>query len=309
MTAGLVAVTGATGFLGRRLVERLLANGRPVRALVRRDPARSGSENSSIEIISGDLHDLEALSKLVEGADTVVHMAGLIKARDRSAFFRVNSEGARNIAHAASGRRLIHISSLAAREPALSDYAASKRAGEDAAREIHSDVTIVRPPAVFGPGDRETLALFKAALGPVIWIPRAPRARLAVADVDDVASVVHDLIDFPLRRSPITIGGARSSGYSWRELAEAALRAVGGRSFILETPPWALKVAGAACEQAGRLTAANPIFTLGKAREALHEDWSVSEAEEAWTADRDYTPLDEGLVRAVAWYRLEGWLR
>jgi hypothetical protein len=96
----------------------------------------------------------------------VVHVAGLIKAKDRAAFDRANVEGARDVAQAAkaAGARLILVSSLAAREPALSDYAGSKRGGEDAAREIFGDdLTIVRPPAIYGPGDIETLRLFKMA--------------------------------------------------------------------------------------------------------------------------------------------------
>jgi uncharacterized protein YbjT (DUF2867 family) len=161
-----VAVTGATGFLGRRLVKVLGEQGWTVRVLARRDitdPAWLGLEP---QLVIGDLANSRALAALCDGAQVVVHVAGLIKARSRAVFDRANVEGSRQVALAAktAGARLVLVSSLAAREPNLSDYAGSKRGGEDAAREIMGgDLTIVRPPAIYGPGDVETLRLFEMA--------------------------------------------------------------------------------------------------------------------------------------------------
>ena len=245
---------------------------------------------------------------MIDGADVVVHLAGLIKARDRRSFFRVNEDGSRAVARASYGRRLIHVSSLAAREPTLSAYAASKRAGEDAVLRIDPTTTIVRPPIIYGAGDRETLALFKAARGPLVFVPDVPSARVAVAEVDDVASVLQALVDGPPSRAAITIGGAVPSGYSWPEVAQAAAKAINGRPLILKTPPWVVRSAGVVCEHVGSWRATNSIFTLGKAREALHADWSVSEAEEGWTSGRTYTALEEGFARTVDWYRSRGWI-
>ncbi len=162
----LVAVTGATGFLGRRLVRVLAEQGWTVRILARRDITDPAWRDLEPQLVIGDLANTAALATLCDGADCVVHLAGPIKARDRAAFDRANVEGARRVAQAAktAGARLILVSSLAAREPQLSDYAGSKRGGEDAAREIFGgDLTIVRPPAIYGPGDVETLRLFKMA--------------------------------------------------------------------------------------------------------------------------------------------------
>lgn len=310
MNGRLVAVTGATGFLGRRLVYRLYARGWRVRIFARNPGAGAKWDGQPPEIVVGDLNDMVALSRLAAGADAVIHSAGLIKARSRAEFFAVNERGARGVAVAAGGRRLIHVSSLAAREPDLSDYAASKRAGEVAVDAVAcASATIVRPPAIYGPGDRETLPLFKAARGPIAFAPGGSRARIAIVEVDDAADVIVDLLEACSAARIVTIGGDRPEGYRWGELIAAAASAVGGDPTVIPAPPWLLKVAGAASEIAGRRRDSPPIFTLGKAREALHPDWSVSAAEQGVTAHRAYTPLADGFTRAVAWYRANGWLR
>lgn len=310
MNQGAVAVTGATGFLGRRIVGRLLRAGCSIRILVRNSADTLDLRDPAIEQVEGDLRDADALRSLVKGADTIVHAAGLIKARSRQSFFEVNETGAMRLAQACDGRRLVHVSSLAAREPQLSDYAASKRAGEQAAQEMGgSAVTIVRPPMIYGPGDRETLVLFKAARAPFIIAPGDPHARLAVANVDDVASLIVDLINWPRISPMITIGGNRPNGYSWPEIITATARAVGGGPTIVSVPKWLLEVAGAVVEGTGHWRKQPPIFTRGKAREAAHLDWSVSVAEQGETAGRNYTPLEKGFADTAAWYRQNGWIR
>ena len=309
MNGRLIAVTGATGFLGRRLVRRLCAEGWRLRVLARSDSAKSTFESPVAEVVVGDLDNDAALKRLVSGADAIVHLAGLIKARTRADFFAVNEHGARRVGRAAKGKRIIHVSSLAAREPALSDYAASKRAGEDAMRTDGGvSVTIVRPPAIYGPGDRETLPLFKAARGPLVVVPGGKHARLAIAQVDDVARDIVDLIDVAPPAQTVTIGGDKPEGYPWRDLVAAAATAVGGRPLVLGASPWLLKAGGATSEIVGRWRENPPIFTRGKAREALHPDWSVSPTEQGVTATQTYTPLVHGFAVSVEWYRTHGWL-
>ncbi len=308
MTRGLVAVTGATGFLGQRLFTALASADWRVRALVRASTTPTW-QGPMPQIVAGDLADTAALARLVEGADAVVHLAGAIKARDRETFFEINEGGALRVAEASGDRHLVLVSSLAAREPGLSDYAASKRAGEEAARgAARGPLTIVRPPAIYGPGDRETLVLFKAALGPIMVIPGDRRARLAVAEVGDVTAAIVDLLAAPSPPERLTIGGDRPEGYAWSELAAAAAAAVGGRPRVFGAPPWLLRMAGLASEVNGALRGAAPIFTRGKARESLHRDWSVSAAEMGVSARRAYVPLADGFARTVAWYRAEGWM-
>ena len=165
----LAAVTGATGFIGRHLVAELHRAGWRVRLLLRREPdVAEWRDLPPPQVVAGALDDDAALERLVEGADVVIHLAGLIKAARRRDFLAVNRDGAAAMARAvervAPGARFVLVSSLAAREPQLSDYAASKRAGEGAVLEVlGSRATVLRPPVVYGPGDRETLVFFQLA--------------------------------------------------------------------------------------------------------------------------------------------------
>ena len=306
----LAAVTGATGFVGRRLTYALTNAGWRVRVLVR----RSGPGmwvHADTEVVYGDLDDRAALEALAQGTDVVIHAAGLIKARDRAAFLHVNVDGARRMAEAVGEGRMVLISSLAARAPALSDYAASKLGGEQAARTVLGErLTVLRPPAVYGPGDRETLALFRlAGQSPCLPTPSSSAARLALVHVDDVAANVLQRLDGLWSPGVFAVGGARPAGYGWREIFEAAAAAMDRRPVLAPVPDALIEVAAAVSEAVARLRGEPAIFTRGKARELLHADWSVSADELPPGPPPSSVDLREGFERTVAWYRQAGWLR
>lgn len=309
MADGLVAVTGATGFLGRRLVPALAQRGWRVRALARSTPPPGLWGSADVELIGGDLADASAVAALVDGAAVVIHAAGLIKARNRAAFFNTNTVGAERLASAVRGRMIL-ISSLAAREPQLSDYAASKRAGEDAARQVLGErLTIVRPPAIYGPGDRETLGLFRlVGRSPIMVLPGTDAARLVLAHVDDVVDGILSVLETPGPPALATLPGARPEGYGWREIFATAARAVGSKPKMFVAPAWAVAAAGAASEFSGVFSREPPIFTRGKVREILHPDWTVSPSEQAPATPLARFDLESGFSHAVAWYRAAGWL-
>ena len=137
----LIAVTGGTGFVGRSLLPILVKQGYRVRALT-----RTPREDPDIEWVQGDLASVQALERLADGADTFIHLAGLTKASHIRKLLKANSEGAANAASAARGanaRRFVLVSSIAAREPQLSDYAYSKRAGERAVSAASGGMELV----------------------------------------------------------------------------------------------------------------------------------------------------------------------
>lgn len=307
---GVAAVTGAAGFLGRRLAPALAARGWRPRVLVRRPPPPGLWGETAVEVVVGALEDAGAMRALAEGADGLIHCAGLIKARSRADFLAANGRGADAAARAVGAGRMILVSSLAARAPALSDYAASKRAGEDAARAVLGERLIVmRPPAIYGPGDRETLGLFRLArISPVMPLPGAPAARLALAHVDDVAASLIERLEGAWTPGTYAIGGARPEGYGWREIVSAAAAAVGRAPVLAPTPAWLIGAAGALAELAARARGAPAIFNRGKARELAHPDWSVAEAEQAPDRRATHRTLGDGFADTVAWYRREGWL-
>ncbi|KRA59416.1 epimerase [Caulobacter sp. Root655] len=310
-TGAVVAVTGATGFLGRRLVKVLADDGWTVRVLARRDIADPAWLGLEPQLVIGDLANTRALAALCDGAEVVVHVAGLIKASSRAVFDRANVEGSRQVALAAkaAGARLVLVSSLAAREPQLSDYAASKRGGEDTAREIFGEsLTIVRPPAIYGPGDIETLRLFKMASEAAILPVLDPAARMAWIHADDAAACIAALVKTP-RPGLYALSDNRPDGYGWRELMQTASKAVGASPRLVRIPAWVIKSLAKLSKWASIATGKDTILTPGKARELLHADWALSSNDPIPDFPPTRYPLEEGFAQSVRWYRSEGWLK
>lgn len=312
--APLAAVTGASGFIGRHLVQALANGGWRVRMLLRRDPVVAEWRELQPEIVPGAMDDRGALERLVDGADAVIHVAGLIKAARREQFFAVNRDGAaalaRVTARLAPAAHFLLVSSQAAREPQLSDYAASKRAGETAAREAFAaPITVLRPPAVYGPGDRETLVFFQLARRRIVPLLGTAQARAAMIHVRDLSRLIVMLAREAPRDAVLTAADARPDGYLWEEVLGAAARAVGNPDARLVRAPAALLRGLALAGDLGRGLGAANMLNSQKLRELRHPDWSVSSTELAgapgWKPEFD---LDAGFAHAVAWYRSEGWL-
>lgn len=310
---GLVAVTGATGFIGRRLLPQLAAAGWRIRILVRRDPADAQWGDLDIEVVQGDLVDATASTRLVAGADAVVHLAGMIKAPRRADFMRANRDGTRHLAAAVAaspGTHLLQVSSMAAREPELSDYAASKRAAEQAAIDLlGARLSILRPPAVYGPGDRETLAFFRLASLP--WVPLLgePEARSAVIHVGDLCAALVGMLGRPPTGRVETACDARPAGYRWCEIMEAAAAALGRVPRGYFEVPRPLLRSIATLGDLGRAIGRGNMLNSDKLREIRHLDWSVSAGERlrlpGWSPGMD---LRTGFADAVKAYRTAGWL-
>lgn len=309
-----VAVTGATGFIGPHVVRRLSADGWRVRVLTRRalDPSQLGP---NVETIRGALDDPASLQRLVHGADAVVHIAGLIKARSRDAFFQGNAVGVGRLveiaAAAPSPPRFVLMSSLAAREPGLSDYAASKHAGEQALRAAGGALpwTILRPPAVYGPGDRATLLFFRSVGRGFAPVLGTEQARLSLIHVEDLAAAVGALLPDERSQGMVAEVDDASGGYGWREMIEVAAAAFGRHCRILRVPmaiPYSL---GSLNMLLARLTGYTPMLTPGKVREFYHHDWVCDSSplieRTAW---RPMIPLRQGFASTIAWYRQQGWL-
>jgi 2-alkyl-3-oxoalkanoate reductase len=314
-----IAVTGATGFIGGRLVRWLSRQGWWIRILTRHPSASAAAvdEGGRVEAVVGSLDDRDSLRRLVGGVDAVVHAAGLVKARSRSDFFRVNADGVRRLVEVTAEQRprpprFILISSLAAREPRLSAYAASKHAGEAALASAGTALhwTILRPPAVYGPGDRQTLAFFRcvsAGVGPLLG---AEAARFSLLHVDDLAAAVGAVLeDVSVRGCTCEPDDGQPGGYSWRTVAAVAGNALGVRPRVIAVPKSVLYAVGALNAVLGLVTARAAVLTPGKVRELRYPDWVCDAATiGARTAWRPVWPLREGFVDTVGWYRRYGWL-
>lgn len=305
---GVIAVTGATGFLGRHLVRALAQDGWRPRVLVRRDPVHAFWRDTEVEVVTGDLGTPGALDRLATGADVFIHVAGLIKATTLEGFNRVNQDGARAAAEAAkaAGARFILVSSLAAREPSLSQYAASKRAGEDAVRAADPSALIVRPPAIYGPGDTETLGLFQlAARSPVLPV-LSQASRVAMIHVEDAAAKLVAFCRTPVL-GLVELSDVRRDGYTWTEIMRGAAHVMGAKPRLIRLPDPGILTAGALVDAWSSLTNTPSTFGLGKAKELLHADWTPSSAPMAEGVPSKFGLID-GFTHTVDWYRAAGWL-
>lgn len=266
-------------------------------------PPRDG-----VEWVEGSLEDAAALDRLCEGADAIIHVAGVINARDHAGFEAGNVAGTAAIlaaAKSASVPRFVHVSSLAAREPELSRYGASKARAEVLVKTAGIPFAIVRPPAVYGPGDRETFELFKMARRGLIALP--PAGRLSVLHADDLSRLL-----IALASSDASSGrtfepdDGRAGGYSHREFAKLLGRAVKRNAVAVAVPQAILRTA-AALDGLIRRDAAK--LTPDRVAYFCHPDWVADPAKaappEMW---RPEIETASGLEKTAEWYRAEGWL-
>ena len=307
--AGLVAVTGATGFVGSRIVRALAGSGWQVRILARHMPTAALSRKTCLDVVLGDLNDSAALQALVKDADLVIHVAGIVKARHPGDFQTVNAGGTIKLLEALNAAnptaRLIHISSITAREPQLSPYAASKAAGEAAVERLAGarKSVILRPPAVYGPGDLEILPLFKAAATGFCPYPAAPDARVSVIHVEDLARAVAALANaatWPAARYEVDDGRS----YSWDEILTALGKALGRSVTGFRLPCPLLYPIAAASQLAQALTGEQRVLSLAKIPELYHPDWVAKGP--SLQRDLGFRPeqgLNYGFQNTVAWYR------
>lgn len=299
------ALTGGTGFVGQAVLDEAGRRSLSVRALTR----RTQEPREGVEWIKGDLSDTDALADLTLGCETVLHIAGVVNAPDEAGFIAGNVEGTQNAVQAARQAgvpRFVHVSSLAAREPGLSDYGRSKRLAEEVVQVSGLDWTIVRPPAVYGPRDTEMFELFRAAR----WrfLPMPPPGRTSIIHVDDLARLLLDLLEpAPAVQDRIfEPDDGTAGGWTHKELARAIGKAMGKGVWAPSLPRKFL--AGAArIDRAVRADKAK--LTPDRARYMSHPDW-VADPERHVSADIWAAEIqaDHGLAATAQWYRDAGWL-
>ena len=252
----------------------LLSNGFTVRAVLRRPTTALDSE---IEPWLACLGNPQALEEALVGMDAVIHLAGAVRGRRPEDFRLANVDAVRHLAAAAAGQKrppaFLLVSSLAASQPQLSDYAASKRAGERAlSAQPDLDWTIVRPPAVYGPGDVELRPMLRLLRRGLTVVPGNARQRLSFLHVDDLVSAILRWLEDPARcrRRQFSIDDGTADGYDWPAIAAAA-GGSGKRTLVI--PPYALMLAARMNVLLSRLRRRAPMLTPGKVRELLHDRW------------------------------------
>jgi len=296
-----IAVTGGTGFVGSHFIEHALAQGHQLRALTRRPQA----ERAGITWVEGALDKPDSLAVLVQGADAVLHIAGVINAPDRAGFAAGNIDGTRALiaaTEAAGIRRFVQVSSLTAREPDLSLYGWSKAEADKLLIASGLDWTIVRPPAIFGPRDQEMLELFKLAKRHVVPLPPAGGRMSVIA----VGELIRLLLALPtsnaLIREIVEPDDGKPDGWDHRDFARAIGAAMGSKVLPLPLPR---PVLDAIAALDGLFRGKNAKLTPDRVAYFCHRDW-VSHARpptDVW-APQDDTP--SALAATAQWYRAQG---
>ena len=324
-----VLVTGATGFLGSHIAEQLARQGHDVRVLVRRTSDRSFLRHIEAEEALGDVTQPDTLPAAVEDVDAVVHAAGLTKARSAAEFEAVNAGGTANLLAALGPahplRRFVLISSLGAHGPShdgrprpleappapVTAYGRSKLRAEELVRSWAGDgrpTTIIRPPVIYGPRDRQLLPFFHLArwrLAPLLGDGSNAVSCVYVEDAARAAALTATAADAPSATYALDDGAV----YTWRELLAAVERAVGKKALRLPSPAWAFAAAALVTELYGRLRRRAVIFTRDKVVEMRQRYWVCSHDE--ISHDLGWQPqvgLNEGAALTAAWYRQHGWL-
>jgi dihydroflavonol-4-reductase len=319
-----VALTGGTGFVGGHLLEALRAAGADVRCLVRQGSAAAVLEAAGVACVEGSLEDAQAIARACAGAEVVFHLAAVTKERRAGDFERVNVEGTRRVCAAVASlrglRAFVHVSSLAAcgpspagaprredDEPApVSAYGRSKLAAEACVRATDLPWVIARPPAVYGPRDRDVFTIFKSVARGFVPVVGAVARTLSLIHVQDLAAGLIAAAGAPPRSTYFITDPA---SYALDDVVAAMARAFGTRPRALRVPRLALVPAALASEWWGRIVGRAPIFNRDKVREMAYAHWTC--AGEKAARELGFAPartLDAGIAATAAWYKDQGWV-
>ncbi len=319
-------ITGGTGFIGSHLVDHLLKNQNDhISCMVRSQD--KWLHDKDIDRVKGNLQDLDALKKGIEGADVVFHIAGLVKAPDQHQFDRANVEATENVLRLAMKfkvPKLIVLSSLAACGPSFSRplteedplmpitrYGESKKRMEEMIAEVaddHISVSIIRPPAVYGPREDQIFSVFQMAswrIFPVIG-PKTP-SQISLIHVNDLIQGI--LLAAEEKKPGIeTYFITSEETYTWDEIRNATQSILGHKLYKLNLRPRFVEQVALIAEKAASLIGRYPVINREKARE-LGMQWTCS-ADKAVSklGFQQQTSLMDGLAETIQWYKRHHWL-
>ncbi|MGH7590175.1 MAG: NAD-dependent epimerase/dehydratase family protein [Gemmatimonadales bacterium] len=322
-----ILLTGATGFVGGHVADRLVARGDRITALVRA-PARARQlSEAGIALVHGDLDDHAALRRAAEGQDAVCHIAALTGAVDEAEFLHANRDGTANLLRAvettAPTARFVYVSSMAAGGPArrghprvegepdtpVTMYGRSKLAGEAMTRAARMPWVILRPPTVYGPRDRDNLlVLFKAARGGIVPVFGDGTMELSAVHVADLAAAIVQSVDAPAIPGR-TFYVNHPQVVTSRVLVNTIAAVQGKRVRIVPLPEFAARAALGAIGGIAALLRRKTILRYDKANEFYQEAWTADPS--AFRNATGWNPafdLERGLADTLRWYREAGWM-
>lgn len=323
-----VLLTGASGFVGSHVLDRLLERGITTRLLLRSSSSRRfiNSHLPLVQVCEGSIGTPDSLSAAMEGVTHVIHCAGLVKALRIRQFYDANQLGTRNVveaANAAGVERLIHVSSLAAAGPGtaerpareadtpqpVSEYGRSKLAGErEVEKRCKSGHVIIRPPAVYGPRDGEFLRLFKAVKSGLLPDVGCGRQALSLVFVEDLAQVIVDCLSHPDAEGKVFFA-ANPEVRTAREFGGLVAEELQKRPIRLPIPVPLLWPVCWGQELISQLTRRANVLSGQKYAELRAPGWVCDGTKLKDELGLECpTTLAEGVRRTAHAYRADGWL-
>ena len=323
-------VTGATGFVGSHLVDKLIEKGIEPYCLRRKTSNIKWLEGKPVKFVDGDLFSNEVLEDVIKDMDYVFHVAGVVKSKNKEGFIKGNHLATKNLVEITRKvnpgiKKFVHISSLAVCGPTpdatpltedyepkpMTTYGVTKLAAEHEVMKYKDEmnVTIIRPPAVYGPRDTEIFIYFQT-------FKKGLNSLIGFGEKFLSLSYVKELIDGIMLAAEKDISNgqiyfiASDKPYNWDEIGSTTSIVLGNRSLKLRLPHFFVFSVGYMAEFFGKV--ANKAMTLNveKVKDITAARWVCSN--EKAKRDLGYNPtvtLEQGFRETVDWYRKEGWLK
>lgn len=322
-------ITGATGFIGGHLAETLVKRGDSVRCLVRKTSDVTELRRLPVELAEGDITDRESLDRSVGEVDVIYHLGGITKAKTEAAYFKINADGSRLLYEACLANnphvaKIVHVSSLAAAGPAepgrplteddparpITSYGKSKWEGEKYAHEYskHLPVTVIRPPAVYGPREKDILIYFQLIHRHVRPVLGLRKKYLSMIYSDDLVEAIVRAGDDPASAGQ-TYFVDDGQIYTWQDISDILSRVMDRWTIPLFVPEFAVHGVGLTVEFFSRWSKNAPVLNRQKIIELKQSAWTCSS--EKIRRELGFQPkfqFEQGAKLTAEWYRRAGWL-
>ncbi len=322
-------VTGASGFVGSHLVDKLITEGHHVKCILRKTSSKRWLENKPVEIIDAGLFAKETLKKVLKDADYLFHVAGVVKAKNEDDYFKGNVETTKNLLDILTEinptlKRAVIVSSQTASGPSLdgkpvtettkehpiTTYGRSKCAQEQLAKKYMDKlpITIIRPPAVYGPRDTEIYLFFKTYKQGLMGLIGLDKKQVSIVHVEDLVNGIYLAATSQKAISQTYFIGSELY-YNWEEIGEVCHKAFGKKAFTIKIPHFVVYTVAAIAQFFALFSSKAATFNLEKARDFVQKAWTcdVSKAVND-LGYRQKISLKDGMKRTIDWYKEMKWL-
>ncbi len=323
-------VTGSTGFIGSHLVEKLVQHDYRVRCLIRKTTKVEYVSGLPVEFVNADFDDIESLQSAVDGVDYIFHIGGVTKSKDKQGYIRGNYETTKHLLTAVLKqnpgiKRFTLASSLTAVGPGndlepvdetapyhpITTYGKSKMEAEKECLGKSSDIpiTIIRPPAVYGPRDKDIFAFFKSVNGHIVPLSGFGRKVLSFVHVYDLVDGIIAAAEHPNAISQVYFI-SNEEIYDWVQFGTIAKRVLGKWALNMRIPHFALYAVAAISESIARMQGKAALINIEKARDGVQANWLCSPTKaRVELGFRTKLSLEDGIANTIEWYKKNGWLK